>query len=90
MPVTKDILEELEDRGLDEPDMDSGWEAGSSMVACVTHYKRVLSFGRVLNQKEIDALKRWLVNDDCPGWTGVTCYTVATYAYVFCSTLDSS
>lgn len=58
-------------------------------------YNRRLEFTRPLTPAEIEQVKEWLRNDNCPGWTGISARPEHYHqwddtVWFFSTTMDSS
>lgn len=53
---------------------DTGWthdKLSSIPRRGINDYNRVIVFGRELSIEELPILRKWLAENNCPGWTGV-------------------
>lgn len=52
---------------------DSGWGGSEAFPnRGIYDYTRKIEFVRALTPVEMDAIKIWLREDNCPGWTGIS------------------
>jgi hypothetical protein len=72
---------------------DTGWDFDSFTsisIRGIRDYRRAMEFTRVLDDKELKKLVKFLQRVDCPGWTGVGLMRQVGNVYKFTTTHDSS
>lgn len=74
---------------LPEIESDSKWRA-VEFNRCITDFYRTIRFKNAVEQSQLARIKDWLLNDNCPGWTGIQFWKNSDGSYEFKTTWDSS
>jgi len=72
---------------------DSGWNFNQQTSLShrgISDYDRVIVFERQLTAKEDLIVRKFLLGDDCPGWTGISGGHKTDNTYIYHTTYDSS